>query len=78
MPTVNTSQKSWSEPLYKATFNTLLEGAETRKQARLLAVNSNPFDTSIHAMPSTALGLRLGNDEACTMYNAVALVLWPN
>jgi len=63
-PTALTSQKSWSEPLYRSKFDTLLDRAYTEGRARVLAVSSTPSRNCITALPYTTLGLHLGNDEA--------------
>ena len=57
-------QQAWDEPQYKATYHTLIESAgNSVSRARLLAANVKESGAWINALPISAVGLRMNDDE---------------
>ena len=57
------SQKVWDDPICESRFNSLLADASDSGRARLLAGRAAGSGSWLHAIPSSALGLRLSNEE---------------
>jgi len=57
------TQRAWDEPACKMRFTYLLEAADDRDRARLLACSTALSGSWLHALLSANLGLRLGNQE---------------
>jgi hypothetical protein len=57
------SQKLWDDSICESRFNSLLADASDTGKARLLAGRAEGSGSWLHAIPSSALGLRLNNDE---------------
>ena len=57
------SQRNWDNPICEATFANILSSSDAVGRARLLASTSNGSGQWLHALPSSALGLRLTDEE---------------
>ena len=61
---VDKTQRAWDEPQFNATYQSLLEAADSKVcRARLLAAKEKESSAWIHALPISAVGLRMTDDE---------------
>ena len=56
-------QRAWDDPICKSHSEMLISRANDADRARLLAGQATGSGAWLHALPSSALGLRLGDDE---------------
>jgi len=63
LPASTTSQRGWTQPVYRVLLDSLIVSSSGADRAWLLAVSSPYTGVWINAFPSHSLGLRMGNDE---------------
>ena len=60
---VDKRQKAWDVPVVQESYDSLLDNApDARSRARLLEVATKESGTWLHALPISAVGLRMGDD----------------